>query len=170
MNSIVKERYSSDAEGDDSEDSEDETEDEDGEELTPALDAAILRTLARIKRKDPEIYKSEKSIFKGVYVLDLMESSSHLNIEEQKRTVANKASSRARKDKVLHKSDEYFTIEIYGLLVKTYNYPPSRTRVGFKPKLSYTFSRAPSTRRGAACATHRNDRCLPWRSARRWRC
>jgi protein KRI1 len=32
--------------------SSDETEDEDGEELTPAMDAAILRTLAKIKRKD----------------------------------------------------------------------------------------------------------------------
>lgn len=27
------------------------------------MDAAILRTLARIKKKDPEIYNSEKNIF-----------------------------------------------------------------------------------------------------------
>ncbi|KDR76334.1 hypothetical protein GALMADRAFT_247726 [Galerina marginata CBS 339.88] len=40
-----------------------ESEDEHGEELTPAVDVAILRTLARIKRKDPEIYDSEKNIF-----------------------------------------------------------------------------------------------------------
>jgi protein KRI1 len=44
-----------------------ESEDEDGEELTPAVDAAILRTLARIKRKDPEIYNPEKDIFGGSY-------------------------------------------------------------------------------------------------------
>lgn len=48
------------------EDSEDlESEDEDGEELTPALDAAILRTLARIKRKDPSIYEDGKDVFQG---------------------------------------------------------------------------------------------------------
>jgi protein KRI1 len=52
---------------DESEDSEDlESEDEDGEELTPAVDAAILRTLARIKRKDPTIYGRD-NIFEGPY-------------------------------------------------------------------------------------------------------
>jgi hypothetical protein len=66
----VKDKYGSDAEfsdGDDaSTDSEDaESEDEDGEELTPAVDAAILRTLARIKRKDPEIYEAGKNVFQG---------------------------------------------------------------------------------------------------------
>jgi len=40
-----EEKYGSDAEDDESEDSEEaESEDEDGEELTPAVDAAILRT------------------------------------------------------------------------------------------------------------------------------
>ena len=64
----VKEKYGSDVdEADaDSEDSEDaESEDEDGEELTPAMDAAILRTLARIKRKDPAIYETGKDVFEG---------------------------------------------------------------------------------------------------------
>ncbi|KAK1231656.1 Kinetochore protein Spc24 [Marasmius sp. AFHP31] len=63
---IVKEKYGSDAgeDGDEeSDDESDESEDEDGEELTPAMDAAILRTLARIKRKDPEIYNSQSGIF-----------------------------------------------------------------------------------------------------------
>uniref|UniRef100_A0A0W0FBD4 Kri1-like C-terminal domain-containing protein n=1 Tax=Moniliophthora roreri TaxID=221103 RepID=A0A0W0FBD4_MONRR len=63
----LKAEYGSDAEEDEEEsesDSEsDESEDEDGEELTPAIDAAILRTLARIKRKDPEIYDSKSGIF-----------------------------------------------------------------------------------------------------------
>ncbi|KAH8103625.1 KRI1-like family C-terminal-domain-containing protein [Cristinia sonorae] len=61
----LKEKYGSDAEDiDDEEDSEDlESEDEDGEELTPAMDAAILRTLARIKRKDPAIYEQGKDVF-----------------------------------------------------------------------------------------------------------
>ena len=40
-------------------------EDEDGEELTPAMDAAILRTLARIKRRDPAIYDAGKDVFEG---------------------------------------------------------------------------------------------------------
>lgn len=62
---LVKEKYGSDAEEDDESDSEDESEDEDGEELTPAVDAAILRTLARIKKKDPDIYDAEKGIFEG---------------------------------------------------------------------------------------------------------
>jgi protein KRI1 len=66
--SPVKLQYGSDAEEEDKDETDsedDESEDEDGEELTPAVDAAILRTLARIKRKDPEIYRSEKSIFEG---------------------------------------------------------------------------------------------------------
>ncbi|KIY63150.1 Krr1-domain-containing protein [Cylindrobasidium torrendii FP15055 ss-10] len=63
----LKAKYGSDyeeGEEEEEEDSEsDESEDEDGEELTPAVDAAILRTLARIKQKDPGIYASEKNIF-----------------------------------------------------------------------------------------------------------
>ncbi|KAJ9099775.1 hypothetical protein QFC21_003773 [Naganishia friedmannii] len=39
-------------------DSEDEEEDEEGEELTPALDAAIMRTLAMIRKKDEGVYGS----------------------------------------------------------------------------------------------------------------
>jgi protein KRI1 len=42
-----------------------ESEDEDGEELTPVVDAAILRTLARIRKKDPAIYDSQKNIYGG---------------------------------------------------------------------------------------------------------
>ncbi|CAA7260390.1 unnamed protein product [Cyclocybe aegerita] len=58
-------KYGSDYDpGESSTDSESaESEDEDGEELTPAVDAAILRTLARIKKKDPAIYNSQKNIF-----------------------------------------------------------------------------------------------------------
>ncbi|KAG5731772.1 Protein kri1 [Termitomyces sp. T112] len=62
----LKDKYGSDI--DDSEVSEsdsesDETEDEDGDELTPTVDAAILRTLVRIKRKDPSIYDSTTNIY-----------------------------------------------------------------------------------------------------------
>ncbi|KAE9408719.1 Krr1-domain-containing protein [Gymnopus androsaceus JB14] len=61
----LKLKYGSDAEevNSESDSEEDESEDEDGEELTPAVDAAILRTLARIKRKDPEIYNSKTGVF-----------------------------------------------------------------------------------------------------------
>ncbi|KAJ7637613.1 KRI1-like family C-terminal-domain-containing protein [Mycena polygramma] len=62
----LKEQYGSDPDSseEDETDSEDlESEDSDGEELTPAMDAAILRTLARIKRKDPGIYEEGKNIF-----------------------------------------------------------------------------------------------------------
>lgn len=62
----MKEKYGSDYEGVDGDDSDsDETEDEDGEELTPAVDAAILRTLSLIQKKDPAIYDSNQSVFEG---------------------------------------------------------------------------------------------------------
>ncbi|KAJ7270108.1 hypothetical protein B0H12DRAFT_1216172 [Mycena haematopus] len=60
----LKEQYGSDPSEEEETDSEDlESEDSDGEELTLAVDAAILRTLARIKAKDPEIYEEGKDIF-----------------------------------------------------------------------------------------------------------
>ncbi|KAH7334864.1 KRI1-like family C-terminal-domain-containing protein [Rhizoctonia solani] len=60
----LKEKYGSDFENEDESDSEsDESEDEYGEELTPAVDAALLRTLAKIRRKDPEIYDSKVGVF-----------------------------------------------------------------------------------------------------------
>lgn len=70
----VKEKYGSDADTEDSNsggsDSEsDESEDEDGEELTPAVDVAILRTLARIKARDPGIYETDRSVFEGMFIL-----------------------------------------------------------------------------------------------------
>jgi hypothetical protein len=70
----VKDKYGSDADTDDSisddSDSESaESEDEDGEELTPALDVAILRTLARIKARDPDIYDTGRSVFEGMSLL-----------------------------------------------------------------------------------------------------
>ncbi|KAG2055514.1 hypothetical protein BDR06DRAFT_321017 [Suillus hirtellus] len=82
----LKEKYGSDfEEGTDEEtDSEDaESEDEDGEELTPAMDAAILRTLARIKKKDPAIYNAEHTIFE----------------EEQERTTVRAPQVQERKPK-----------------------------------------------------------------------
>lgn len=65
----VEEKYGPDYDEDEDSETdseEDESEDEDGEELTPTVDAAILRTLARIKRKDPAIYNSEQNIFGGM--------------------------------------------------------------------------------------------------------
>ena len=46
-----------------------ESEDEDGEELTATMDVAILRTLARIKKKDPTIYDSSKRVFGGSFYI-----------------------------------------------------------------------------------------------------
>jgi protein KRI1 len=70
LSRAVKEKYGSDAETDDlssdeSDSESDESEDEDGEELTPALDVAILRTLARIKAQDPGIYDASRNVFEG---------------------------------------------------------------------------------------------------------
>lgn len=66
----VKEKYGSDVDEEDEDGSETNSEeagseDEYGEELTPAVDAAILRTLAKIKRKDTDIYNADKGIFEG---------------------------------------------------------------------------------------------------------
>jgi protein KRI1 len=74
LSRTVKEKYGSDADtddlGEDDSDSESgESEDEDGEELTPALDAAILRTLARIKARDPDIYDTNRNVFEGTAFL-----------------------------------------------------------------------------------------------------
>jgi hypothetical protein len=52
-------------EDDDESSSEDETEDEDGEQVTADVDAAILKTLAKIKRKDEDIYNAESRVFDG---------------------------------------------------------------------------------------------------------
>ncbi|KAF8740413.1 KRI1-like family, partial [Rhizoctonia solani] len=80
----LKEKYGSDFEEDESDSESDETEDEYGEELTPAVDAALLRTLAKIRRKDPEIYDSKVGVFD----------------EEAKRTQGtNLARTRPSKDK-----------------------------------------------------------------------
>ncbi|KAG5650999.1 hypothetical protein H0H81_010258 [Sphagnurus paluster] len=88
----LKEKYGSDYEDGDEEeepDSEsDESEDEDGEELTPTVDAAILRTLARIKRKDPAIYDAEKNIFGGMS-----------NIQEQEKIAPTTKRTKVAKDK-----------------------------------------------------------------------
>ncbi|KAF7969961.1 hypothetical protein HWV62_25512 [Athelia sp. TMB] len=96
----LKEKYGSDLDEEEEEDSEEaESEDEDGEELTPAVDAAILRTLARIKRKDPEIYQAEKGIFEVWLQLQSAVLTSFEISEEQKKIAATKQTPRARKDK-----------------------------------------------------------------------
>lgn len=48
---------------DDESDSDDVTEDEEGEQLTPQMDAAILRTLQRIREKNSDLYDAENRIF-----------------------------------------------------------------------------------------------------------
>lgn len=45
--------------------SDDETEDEEGEQVTADVDAAILTTLAKIRRKDESIYEAGKRVFDG---------------------------------------------------------------------------------------------------------
>ncbi|KAK0566756.1 Kinetochore protein Spc24 [Tilletia horrida] len=62
----LREKYGDAAEDEldsetDSED--DETEDEDGEQVTADVDAALLRTLAKIRNRDAGIYDSSKRIF-----------------------------------------------------------------------------------------------------------
>lgn len=85
----MKEKYGSDYELSDeggATDSEsDESEDEQGEELTPAVDAAILRTLARIKRRDPAIYDTNQGIFEGTLSLSPIFWSLLLTLHQRSR-------------------------------------------------------------------------------------
>jgi protein KRI1 len=46
-------------------DSDTEPEDDYAEELTPAVDAQILKTIALIRTKDPSVYNPEKKFFEG---------------------------------------------------------------------------------------------------------
>ncbi|GAA5887721.1 hypothetical protein JCM5296_004469 [Sporobolomyces johnsonii] len=69
----------SDEDDDDSEDLSDD--DSDAELVTPQVDAAILRTLARIKAKDPSVYEPDKDIFE----------------EEESRTAAGSTSFAGKK-------------------------------------------------------------------------
>ena len=100
----MKEKYGSDVDEDcvDEEDSEEEeSEDEDGEELTPAVDAAILRTLARIRRKDPAIYESGKHIYGGASGQFCVENIAYdQDAEERQRTGDAAPVAHAQRDKV----------------------------------------------------------------------
>ncbi len=49
----------------DSDDSEDTDEDEYGQDLTPEVDAQILRTIAAIRNKDSRIYDPKADFFDG---------------------------------------------------------------------------------------------------------
>ncbi|EJT96944.1 Krr1-domain-containing protein [Dacryopinax primogenitus] len=61
--SILEEKYGSESQNDDDDDESEEDEDEYGDDITPAMDAAIFKTLSRIRRKDPIIYNQEKDVF-----------------------------------------------------------------------------------------------------------
>ncbi|KIK82657.1 hypothetical protein PAXRUDRAFT_832162 [Paxillus rubicundulus Ve08.2h10] len=88
----LKEKYGSDysesgsSGSDDSEDSEDTEEDSDGQELTPAVDAAILRTLARIRKKDPAIYEGGRNVFE----------EEHLQIYERAPVIKTKTKDKSK--------------------------------------------------------------------------
>lgn len=60
----LQQKYGDGAEeSDEDSESEDEDEDEDGEQLTPQVDAAILRTIQRIRNKDSDIYNTDQRVF-----------------------------------------------------------------------------------------------------------
>lgn len=63
----MKDKYGEDYDPNlsDESDSSDESEDEEGEQVTPDVDAAILRTLARIRTRDAAIYEAQSRIFDG---------------------------------------------------------------------------------------------------------
>jgi protein KRI1 len=55
--------YGEDDEG--STDSDSELEDEDGELITPQVDAQIMKTIAMIRAKNPEVYDEKTTFFSG---------------------------------------------------------------------------------------------------------
>lgn len=64
----VQDKYGKDFQlGDDDEDDETDysTDDDDAELVTPEVDAAILRTLAKIRAKDPSVYDDGRNVFEG---------------------------------------------------------------------------------------------------------
>ncbi len=62
----VQDKYGKDHTLSDEEDSEELSDDDsDGEFVTPAVDVAILRTLARIRKKDPTVYEEGREVFDG---------------------------------------------------------------------------------------------------------
>ena len=74
---IVREKYGADinperlttyvrGSDEDDSDSESDTEDEYGEELTPEVDALIMRTIAAIRQKDASVYQKDKNFFDGI--------------------------------------------------------------------------------------------------------
>lgn len=79
----------SESDSDYSSSSEDVTEDEFGEELTPALDAAILQTLGRIKRKEG-VYGTENVLQEALKEAERRAGS--LGVQSLKRVVVDKVS------------------------------------------------------------------------------
>lgn len=68
----VQDKYGKDYQlGDDDEDDETDysTDDDDAELVTPEVDAAILRTLAKIRAKDPSVYEDGRNVFDGASLL-----------------------------------------------------------------------------------------------------
>lgn len=65
----VKDKYGDDYEASDSDDEDLSSEDSDAEFITPEVDAAILKTLARIKRSDPSVYQADQPVFQGPYLI-----------------------------------------------------------------------------------------------------
>lgn len=60
---LREQREDGEASGSSASSESDATEDEEGEQLTPHVDAAILRTLQKIRAKDPDVYDETRRVF-----------------------------------------------------------------------------------------------------------
>lgn len=65
--SLVQDKYGKHYTLEDEEDQEEllSDDDEEGELVTPQVDIAILRTLARIRTRDPAVYEQNRQVFDG---------------------------------------------------------------------------------------------------------
>lgn len=46
--------------------------DSDAELVTPQVDVAILRTLAKIRSKDPSVYEADRQVYDGQYQIHVL--------------------------------------------------------------------------------------------------
>jgi protein KRI1 len=76
-------------------------EDSDAELVTPEVDVAILRTLARIRQKDPLVYEDGRQVFDGTLRLALAARPqlTSWSAEEEQRTASTSGPTKAKATK-----------------------------------------------------------------------
>ena len=175
---VVKEKYGSDyeeADGDEDEDESDsESEDEDGEALTPAVDAAILRTLSRIQKKDPAIYDGNQSVFDGTPPASYSPTmptmlTNRVYVDEAKHTAASTPwGYRAPRDKVCSANSGRNVLAISASSsVETLYSATTKSSIATGSLVNVSWTTSADSCGGTTGTPRRNYQCLPLGSFRR---